>query len=218
MKKISNLYYRRKGKTIIIEQKINGVTKYIKTLPRPEVMLQKIEELGIQLNDWNEEDERDLCQEIIFRYSGRCRSCGESYLPKNKIGQCWECMDKTSDPEIKKGQKIEVLYHIPYSRYKEIVKECFVCGFKQIVHLHHMDGNHSNVDDYNLVGLCPNHHALIHIRKDAENIKSLILAKMKEASYFNEGEKKEIDPKVQASHDEVTKALESVFKTTHNQN
>ena len=37
-----NLYYRKKKGHIIIEQKVDGKTKYIKTLPKPEVLLSKL--------------------------------------------------------------------------------------------------------------------------------------------------------------------------------
>lgn len=35
----SNIYYRRSGNKIIIEQKVDGKTKYLKQLPPPEKML-----------------------------------------------------------------------------------------------------------------------------------------------------------------------------------
>lgn len=40
--KISNLYYRKKGSSIIIERKEDGRTVYIKTLPKPETLLELI--------------------------------------------------------------------------------------------------------------------------------------------------------------------------------
>jgi len=53
-------------------------------------------------------------------------------------------------------------YGIESESYSKITKECAVCGFNKVVELHHLDHNHKNSSDTNLVGLCPNHHKMIH--------------------------------------------------------
>ena len=49
--------------------------------------------------------------------------------------------------------------------WKNHVKECLVCGEKNIVAVHHYDENHNNNDPKNLVPLCPTHHIYMHSNK-----------------------------------------------------
>jgi hypothetical protein len=53
-------------------------------------------------------------------------------------------------------------------------KECIICGEKNIVEVHHFDGDHKNNDPKNLVPLCANHHKYMHHKK----YKKLILDKV----------------------------------------
>lgn len=39
---------------------------------------------------------------------------------------------------------------------------CEVCGYKLVLHGHHIDGDRKNNHYSNLILLCPNHHYLIH--------------------------------------------------------
>lgn len=59
-------------------------------------------------------------------------------------------------------------------------EKCIVCGFNEIVDVHHIDKNRENNNPTNLVFLCPNHHYVLH-RKNAEyvdkRIKEFILEK-----------------------------------------
>ena len=53
-------------------------------------------------------------------------------------------------------------YNITNEQYETITTKCLVCGYTDLVDLHHKDCNHSNNNLNNLIGLCPNHHFLIH--------------------------------------------------------
>lgn len=68
--------------------------------------------------------------------------------------------------------------------YTSIAKEhyeekCIVCGFDEIVEVHHIDENRNNNDIKNLVFLCPNHHYLLH-RKKSEKVSNRITEFLKE--------------------------------------
>jgi hypothetical protein len=53
---------------------------------------------------------------------------------------------------------------LSYNKYKELTRKCSIknCGFSITVDLHHIDKNRDNNEISNLMGLCPNHHQMIH--------------------------------------------------------
>lgn len=53
-------------------------------------------------------------------------------------------------------------YRVYCFRYHK--KECIICGEKNIVEVHHMDGDHENIKPENLIPLCPTHHKYIHCK------------------------------------------------------
>lgn len=57
------------------------------------------------------------------------------------------------------------LHKIDYDKYRALTRACVVCRFDKIVQLHHLDHNRKNNSEKNLVGLCPNHHSMLHNRK-----------------------------------------------------
>lgn len=65
---------------------------------------------------------------------------------------------------IKSRENVIALHGITKAKYEFLTLNCAICGFDKIVHLHHIDRNHANTNDNNLVGLCPNHHSMIHTR------------------------------------------------------
>lgn len=53
-------------------------------------------------------------------------------------------------------------YGLSEEEYSKITEKCAICGFDKIVDLHHIDLNKLNNNKDNLIGLCPNHHMMIH--------------------------------------------------------
>ena len=51
---------------------------------------------------------------------------------------------------------------------------CSICGFDEIVSVHHIDENHNNNDITNLIPLCPNHHHMVHSKEWGLETKELI--------------------------------------------
>ena len=49
-----------------------------------------------------------------------------------------------------------------------------------MVDLHHLDRTHSNNDPENLIGLCPNHHKMVHMDKHSKEIEMAIQKKLTE--------------------------------------
>jgi predicted HNH restriction endonuclease len=61
-------------------------------------------------------------------------------------------------------------YGLNYETYKKITEKCVICGFDKFVALHHLDQDKSNNSGQNLIGLCPNHHQMLHTQKYREEI------------------------------------------------
>jgi len=61
-------------------------------------------------------------------------------------------------------------------------KECVICGEKNVVAVHHMDGDKHNSSPENLIPLCPTHHAYWHskYRHIIEEQVKLYIKKFKE--------------------------------------
>jgi hypothetical protein len=57
---------------------------------------------------------------------------------------------------------------------KHLKMECAVCGFSDVVEIHHIDEDHSNNAIENLVPLCPNHHRMIHKARFKDQLTNVI--------------------------------------------
>jgi len=116
-------------------------------------------------------------QEKEHHSKGYCYNCYKKYIWERKKGICERCkreiflhakglcsgcynfvfhLEKTKNENYKK-------YHnIGFELYKEITKSCVLCSFDKVVDLHHLDENKKNNLRENLIGLCPNHHKMLH--------------------------------------------------------
>ncbi|MBS3098587.1 hypothetical protein J4462_00055 [Candidatus Pacearchaeota archaeon] len=91
----------------------------------------------------------------------RCIKCGRD-VPLQAKGMCSTCYGKTFSRRHKEAYQARKFYNIDYETYKKKTQHCVICGFDKIVDLHHLDKNHENRSETNLIGLCPNHHKMIH--------------------------------------------------------
>jgi len=94
----------------------------------------------------------------------KCNRC-ERTLPLQAKGLCGGCYNTTFHLDRVKKINARKRYNLDFETYEEITKECAICKFNKVVDLHHIDHNHSNNSIENLVGLCPNHHKLIHVER-----------------------------------------------------
>jgi len=91
-----------------------------------------------------------------------CPRCKRK-MPYHAKGLCDGCynyvfyLDKTKERNYKRW------YNLNIKTYKQITKSCKICNFNKIIDLHHIDNNHDNNSEENLIGLCPNHHKMIHM-------------------------------------------------------
>ena len=93
-------------------------------------------------------------------------------------GMCKNCANKIYFYEHIKRFNVKKYHNIPLELWQEVTKKCMLCGFDKIVDLHHLDHNKKNNSKENLLGLCPNHHKMIHDMRFTEEIKSQLLERL----------------------------------------
>ncbi|MBD3248615.1 hypothetical protein GF336_01045 [Candidatus Woesearchaeota archaeon] len=90
-----------------------------------------------------------------------CKNCGRN-LPHKAYGLCQTCHIKLHHYDKVKAHNYRKWHNVDLDLYRKIIKKCLICDFDKIVDLHHLDGDHKNNSEENLIGLCPNHHKLLH--------------------------------------------------------
>jgi len=65
-----------------------------------------------------------------------------------------------------RNERLAKQYNITIDQYKELTRKCYFCEFDEIVDCHHIiplkQGGENKLGNY--IGLCPNHHKLLHLR------------------------------------------------------
>lgn len=92
-----------------------------------------------------------------------CKRCGRE-RPHHSKGLCAGCYNSVFQIEHVKELNAQYYHNISSDLYKQLTKKCIICGFDKVVDLHHLDNNHSNNAENNLIGVCPNHHKMLHHR------------------------------------------------------
>jgi len=77
-------------------------------------------------------------------------------------GLCAGCYNFVFHLDKTKALNYRKTHNIDIQTYKKITSECVICHFSKIVELHHLDKNKENNSEENLIGVCPNHHKMIH--------------------------------------------------------
>lgn len=130
------------------------------------------------------------CQKFCSWFSGKiCHNCYRREIWKPKLidckrchrqrpmqakGYCNSCYNYVFHLQRTKDSNAVRSHNITIELYREITQECILCSFNKIVDLHHLDENHSNNNPNNMVGLCPNHHKMLHILEYRELLKDTI--------------------------------------------
>ena len=90
---------------------------------------------------------------------------------------CGGCYNTIFHLERTKAYNYKRKYNLPLEVYKKITNKCTLCGFDKVVDLHHIDESHKNNSKKNLIGLCPNHHQMLHTLKYKNEILGLLKEK-----------------------------------------
>ncbi len=134
------------------------------------------------------------CNKKPYRVTtGVCHNCYRKYIWKREKRECKECkqvkyiqawdycgpcynhifgyIENIRMYNYKKSHNIDL------ETYRKITRLCVICQFDKTVDLHHLDENHKNNSETNLVGLCPNHHKMAHTRRYKEEISNALKEK-----------------------------------------
>jgi len=124
---------------------------------------------------------KGLCLNCYRKYAWKkklikCKRCGRE-KPNHAKGFCGGCyqflfnLNKTKERNYKKWHNLDI------NIYKKITKNCVICGFDKVVDLHHLDENKKNNSEQNLIGLCPNHHRMLHDFRFRKEIREILTQK-----------------------------------------
>lgn len=123
---------------------------------------------------------------------GLCYSCYKKINWKPKIQTCKRCKRKMAihakglcpgcynyifHLDKNKAYNQRKRNNIDLKTYRKTSKACVICDFDKIVDIHHIDSNKTNNTPKNLIGLCPNHHRMIHNLNFREEIFQILKAK-----------------------------------------
>lgn len=98
-----------------------------------------------------------------------CKRCGRE-KPMHAKGFCPGCYNSVFHLDKVKAHNARRYHNIEAEIYRKLTEKCKVCDFDKIVEIHHVDHNHENSSENNLVGLCPNCHKMLHSKKYQKEI------------------------------------------------
>jgi len=107
-----------------------------------------------------------------------CKRCNQE-KPHHAKGYCKNCSNILFHYDLIKKHNYRKWHNIELDYYNKITQKCLLCGFDKAVDLHHLDQNKKNNSESNLIGLCPNHHKIIHLQEYKDKMLKLIEKKRK---------------------------------------
>jgi hypothetical protein len=117
-----------------------------------------------------------------------CKRCSRT-LPNHAKGFCAGCYNSIFFLEAVKLHNAKRYHQIDPMIYKKVVEKCVVCDFNKIVEIHHLNHNNQDNSSTNLIGVCPNHHKMIHSKKHQREVFNILEQKgfiVPKSSYKNE--------------------------------
>ena len=105
-----------------------------------------------------------------------CKRCKRE-IPNHAKGLCSGCYNFVFHLDKNKAQNYKKWHNLDIETYKRITQKCMICGFDKIVDLHHLDEHKYNHSETNLIGLCPNHHKMLHDFRYRKEMRDLLKQK-----------------------------------------
>jgi hypothetical protein len=110
------------------------------------------------------------------RKKGICKRCKREIYIHAK-GLCPGCYNFVFHLDKTKAENYRKWHNLDINLYKKITRQCAICDFNKIVDLHHLDENKKNNSEQNLIGLCPNHHKMLHNFRFRKEIREILSSK-----------------------------------------
>lgn len=128
-----------------------------------------------------EHEAKGLCRKCYLKTSWKpkkivCKRCKRS-MPMHARDLCGGCYNFVFHLDKAKAWSQMKNYGLDYEAYKKITERCIICGFDKIADLHHLDENKNNNSKENLIGLCPNHHQMVHNFQFRKEMRQLLRQK-----------------------------------------
>lgn len=144
---------------------------------KSKLMIKKCEKCGEE----KEHEAKGLCFNCYRKYAWKpkkiiCKRCKRE-LPMHAKGVCSGCYNFIFHSDKNKAYNYKKYHNIEPALYKKITKSCVICGFDKTVDLHHLDNNKKNNSESNLIGICPNHHKMLHTFEFKKEIRELLKEK-----------------------------------------
>src|SRR3989339_797630 len=99
---------------------------------------------------------------LIWRRKNiECKRCGRM-LPNHAKGFCAGCYNSIFQIEKVRDHNIKKYHNIDLELYHKVISKCAVCDFDKLIQMHHLNHDKTDNSETNLLGLCPNHHKMIH--------------------------------------------------------
>jgi hypothetical protein len=135
----------------------------------------------VKCNQDKEHHAKGLCYECYRAISwkpkkGTCKRCKREIILHAK-GLCPGCYNFVFHLDNNKAWNQKKSFGIDSETYRKLTEKCVICGFDKVVDLHHLDENKKNNSLSNLIGLCPNHHQMLHNFKFRKEIRELLKQK-----------------------------------------
>jgi len=128
----------------------------------------------IKCGEEREHQAKGYCEYCYKKYLWKpkiitCKRCGRE-KPLHGKGLCGGCFNFTFRLDANKAWNYKKYHNINVELYKKVTSKCIICGFDKVVDLHHLDENKEHNSESNLLGLCPNHHRMVHDFRYREEI------------------------------------------------
>ncbi|MBU3913616.1 MAG: hypothetical protein KKB21_02215 [Nanoarchaeota archaeon] len=132
----------------------------------------------VNCNQNKEHHAKGLCFSCYTKISwkpktGICKRCKRD-MPIKCKELCHGCYNFVFRLDKNKAWNQRKKYGIDMTAYKKITEKCVICNFNKVVDLHHLDQNKKNNSELNLIGLCPNHHKMLHDYRYRQEMMSLL--------------------------------------------
>jgi len=125
-----------------------------------------MEKICINCKELKEHKAKGYCEYCYKKFFWKpkliiCERCKRE-MPLQAKGLCRGCYNFVFQLDNNKACNYKKWHNVDIEFYKKVTQKCVLCGFNKVVDLHHLSENKQDNSEKNLIGLCPNHHRMIH--------------------------------------------------------